>query len=59
MPQDDRDMFNLVDMLLNYSGALAELVRTARSWEKDSQAMQNVDVLLLQFLPDVLQESVK
>ena len=59
MPQDDMDMFNLVNTLLNYSGALAELVRTARSWEKDSLAMQNVDALLLQLLPDVLEESRK
>jgi effector-associated domain 2 (EAD2)-containing protein len=59
MPQEDRDMFNLVDMLLNYSGALAELVRAARSWEGNSLAMEKVDALLLQLLPNVLEESKK
>jgi hypothetical protein len=34
-------------------------VRAARSWEDNSLAMEKVDALLLQLLPNVLEESKK
>ena len=52
------DVFSIVDTCLRYSGGLAELIRTVRVQDAESDGMKNVDTLLKEILPAVYEESL-